>query len=94
MFKKNPGFISYLRIFREIGMVLSHKQIGYKSKMSDKGKEAFFVGYTTEHAGDVYRMYDPRTKRIKISRDLRWMGNFYNDGHLKFLTIKKTTPET
>ena len=49
--------------------------------MSDKGKEAFFVGYTTEHAGDVYCMYSPSTKRIKISRDVRWMEKFYNDGH-------------
>ena len=60
--------------------VLTHRQIGYKSKISDKGKEAFFVGYATEHAGDVYRMYDPNTKRIKISRDVRWMGKFYIDG--------------
>ena len=79
MFKKNPGFISHLRIFREIGIVLTHKQIGYKSKISDKGKEAFFVGYVTEDSGDIYRIYDPIIKRIKINRDVRSMGKFYND---------------
>ena len=47
--------------------------------MSDKGKEAFFVGYATDHAGDVYHMYDPSTNRI--SRNVRWMGKFHNDGH-------------
>ena len=26
-------------------------------------------------------MYDPSNKRIEISRDLRWIGKFYNDGH-------------
>ena len=26
-------------------------------------------------------MYDPNTRRIEISRDVRWMGKFYNDGH-------------
>ena len=67
--------------FGEMGFVLTHRQIGYKSKISDKGKEVFFVGYAIEHAGDVYRMYDPNMKRIKISHDLRWMGKFYNDGH-------------
>ena len=25
-------------------------------------------------------MYDPKTRRIRISCDLRWMGKFYNDG--------------
>ena len=64
-----------------MGNILTHKQIGYKSKISDKGKEAFFEGYATEHPGDVYYMYDPSIKRIKISCDVSWMGKFYNDGH-------------
>ena len=58
-----------MHIFVEMGIVLTHKKIGYKSKISDKGKEAFLVGYATEHAGDVYRMYNPSTKRIKIKVD-------------------------
>ena len=81
MFQKNPGFINHLRIIKDIGFVLTHRQIGYKSKISDKGKDAFFVGYATEYAGVAYRMYDPNTKRIKISHDIQWMGEFYNDGH-------------
>ena len=90
MFQKNPGFISHLRIFGEMGFVLTYRQIGYKSKIGDKGKEFFFVGYATEHAGDVYRMYDPNTKRIKISRDVKWMGKFFNDGHpIKISEYKK-----
>ena len=43
MFKKNPGFIGYLQISGEMGIVLTHKQIGYKSKMSKKRKRGFFV---------------------------------------------------
>ena len=81
MFRRNPSFIKHLHILGEMGFVLIHRQIGYKSTISDKGKEAFLVGYATEHAGDVYRMYDPNKSRIKISRDVRWMGKFYNDGH-------------
>ena len=81
MFKKNPGFINHLHIFGVMGFVLTHRQIDYKSKISDKGKKAFCVRYATDHAGDVYRMYDPNTKRIKISRDVRWMGKFNNEGY-------------
>ena len=54
MFQQNSGFISHLRIFGEMGFVLTHRQIGYKSKISDKENKAFFVVYVTEHAGDVY----------------------------------------
>ena len=57
MFKRNPGFIKHLRIFGEMGFILIHSQIVFKLKITDKGKEAFFVGYTTEHAGDIYCMY-------------------------------------
>ena len=49
--------------------------------MSGNGKETFFVGYTTEHADDIYQMCNSSTKRIKISCDIMWMGKFYNDGH-------------
>ena len=41
MFTKNLGFIGHPQILEEMGIVLTHKQIGYKSKMSDKGKEVF-----------------------------------------------------
>ena len=81
MFKKNPDFVTHLQIFGEIGIVLSHKQIGRISKISNKGKEAFFVGYATDHTSDVYHICNPSTKRIKISRDVRWIGKFYNDRH-------------
>ena len=81
MFKRNPGFIKHLRIFGEMGFVLIHSQIVFKLKITDKGKEAFFVGYATEDAGDVYRMYDTKTRRIRISRDVRWMEKICNNGY-------------
>ena len=60
-----------------------------------KGKRPFFVGYATVHAGDVYQMYNPSAKRIKISCDIKWMGKFYNDGHpIEIPDYKKLTPET
>ena len=38
-----------------------------------------FVGYALQHAGDCYRMYNPKTKKIMISRDIKWMNEmFYN----------------
>ena len=36
-----------------------------------------FVGYATEHSGDTYRMYDPKTKCILISRDVIWLKWMY-----------------
>jgi hypothetical protein len=30
------------------------------------------VGYTDDHPADCYRMYNPITDRVVISRDVRW----------------------
>ena len=30
------------------------------------------VGYENDHNGDVYRMYNPETKKVILSRDVVW----------------------
>ena len=32
-----------------------------------------FVGYTYNHPGDCYRMYDPKTSRTRETRDVIWL---------------------
>ena len=78
-----------------MGFILIHCQIGYKSKISDKGKEAFFVLYATEHVGDVYHLYDPNTRRIKTVVTSGGWENFIPTGIQSTSLIKtKITPET
>ena len=38
------------------------------------------MGYDTEHRSDIYRMYDLTTQRVRISRDVRWLGKFHVEG--------------
>ena len=38
-----------------------------------------FMGYATNHAADVYRMLDLDTKKITISRDIRWLNKNYSE---------------
>ena len=45
--------------------------------MDDRATKAIFVGYAIDHAGDVYRMYDPQTQKIKLSRDVRWLDQMW-----------------
>ena len=37
------------------------------------------VGFYEDHAGDVYRLYNLKTRRIITSRDVRWLGKMYHD---------------
>ena len=72
IFGTTPNYLPHLQIFREIRIMMTPKQEGHKSKIENKGNEAIFVGYSNDHAGDLYGFYDIAFKQIKISRDVQW----------------------
>ena len=43
-------------------------------KIDPRGKISLFVGYSTQHAGDVYRLLNPKPSRVIHSRDVKWTG--------------------
>ena len=45
-----------------------------RTKIDSRGKISSFVGYSTQHAGDVYRLRNPQTSRVIHSRDEKWIG--------------------
>ena len=46
-----------------------------RTEIDPRGKVSLFVGYSTQHAGDVYRLLNPKTSRVIHSRDVKWTGN-------------------
>ena len=38
----------------------------------ERAIKCVMVGYARNHTGDTYRMYNPGTKRIILSRDVTW----------------------
>jgi hypothetical protein len=36
-----------------------------------------FVGYATDHAGDVYYMWNPKTNGIHVTRDIVWLKRMF-----------------
>ena len=63
-----------LRIFGEMAVVAIHEGKKMRSKLDDRGKTCMFVGYAENHAKDVYRFLNIHTKRIILSRDVRWLN--------------------
>ena len=43
-------------------------------KIDPRGKISLFVGYSTQHAGDVYRLLNPKKSKVIHSRDVKWKG--------------------
>ena len=44
-----------------------------RTKIDPRGKISLFLGYSTQHAGDVYRLLNPKTSRVIHSRDVKWI---------------------
>ena len=55
-------------------MIAIHEGKKMRSKLDDRGKTCWFVGYADAHSRDVYRFLTIHTKRIIISRDVRWLN--------------------
>jgi hypothetical protein len=62
--------VKYLRTFGKAGIVKNGKD----GKVGDRGIIMLFVGYADEHTGNCYRMYNPVTSRVSVTRDVIWIG--------------------
>ena len=73
---KLPNYFSGLKVFGEIG-ILKTSYSRLQSKLNNKGSTAIFVGYSTRHGTNVYRMFNLTTQSISISRDIAWLNVKY-----------------
>jgi hypothetical protein len=73
---ENPDYAYHLRTWGEAGTVKT-KTLA-TPKIGDRGVQCMFVGYAADHAGDCYRMWDPKTSRVHATRDIIWLKrSFY-----------------
>ena len=68
-FGKIPSWASRLRTFGEAGVVKE----GKNSKMGNRGETMMFVGYPQDRSSDTYRMYNPKTNSVVVTRDVTWL---------------------
>jgi hypothetical protein len=72
-----PKLPSSLRIFREMGVLTTKDDI--QGKLKKREMTCMLVGYSVDHAKDVYRMLKLYTRRIISIRDLVWLRKTYKD---------------
>jgi len=71
----NPKFVSNLRTWGEAGVVKIRNK--FTKKIDDRGCICMFVGYPENHYDDTFRMWDPRSRRVHITRDISWLNKMY-----------------
>ena len=72
---QNPMFAKHLQTWGEAGTVKI--KTSTSPKLNDKGTHCMFVGYTYNHPGDCYRMYDPKTGRTHETHDVIWLKRMF-----------------
>ena len=71
LFGSKPRLPKSLRSFGEIGVVTTKSNI--QGKLRNRGTVCMFVGYSVDHAHDVYRMLNLETNYIINSRDITYL---------------------
>ena len=66
-------YAKHLRVFGDMCVVADTDNKVGKTKIDPRGKISLFVGYSTQHEGDVYRIVNPKTSRVIHSRDVKWI---------------------
>ncbi len=72
-YKQDPDYKKHLRTFGEQGAVILTPGTTMKSKLQDQGIKAIFLGYAANRAGNVCRMQNLETKKVLITRDVKWL---------------------
>ena len=68
--KKSKLQAEHLVEFGRIGYVTIRTKI--KKKWIDKSFKGIMVGYATDHSPDTYRIYNPETGAVIMTRDVKW----------------------
>ena len=86
---KDAKYMKYMRTFRDMAVVAIHEGKKMRSKLDNRGKTCMFVGYAEDHAGDVYRFLNIHTKRVIMSRDVRWLNIIWKHYRRKSIYARK-----
>jgi hypothetical protein len=47
------------------------------SKIENRGHICMFVAYPDDHAADTLHMWDPRSRRVHVTRNIKWLNCLY-----------------
>ena len=86
---KDAKYMKYMRAFGEMAVITIHEGKKMRSKLDDRGKTCMFVGYADDHSRDMYRFLNIHTKRIIISRDVRWLNIIWKHYRRKSIYARK-----
>ena len=86
---EDSNYSRSLRTFGEMAVIAIHEGKKMRSKLDDRGKTCMFVGYADDHTKDVYRFLNIHTRRIILSRDVKWLNIIWKQYKKKSLYARR-----
>ena len=77
MYGNHPKWIKNIHLFGEVAMIADRTKI--KSKLTNRGFPAIFIGYCDDHAENVFQFFNWKNKSILRSRDVIWLNKTYTE---------------
>jgi hypothetical protein len=78
-YNKIPPWSSNLRTFGKIGIIQDGALGKIKSKLTNRGFYALFIGYPPNHSNDVFQFMVIHKRSIITSRNVVWLNKTYGD---------------
>jgi hypothetical protein len=76
----NPKWFKNLCTFGEIGITYNNQKI--KGKLDNRGYPCMFIGYTEDHASNVYVFFNLNNQAIFMSGNVVWLHKLFHQ-HMK-----------
>ena len=73
-FGVDAKYAKHLKVFGEMCVVTDTDNKVGRTKIDPREKVSLFIGYSTQYAGDVCRLLNPKMSRVIHSRDVKWIG--------------------
>ena len=89
LYGKDAKYTRYMRTFGEMAVIAIHESKKMRSMLDDRGKTCMIVGYADDLSRDMYRFLNIHTKRIIISRDVRWLNIIWKHYRRKSIYARK-----
>lgn len=73
-----PRYSENLHTFGEMAIIKDNGK-KLKGKLKDRGIMGMFVGYADNHANNVFRFINLKTRNVMLSRDVTWLDRLYGE---------------
>lgn len=78
--------VTHMRVFGCVAY--AHVSDQLRKKLDSKGEKCVFIGYCDE--SKAYKLYNPSTKKLIVSRDVQFIEDEASDGSLEKIVNVKT----